>query len=126
MGALQNEWRARAADLEKQLPTLLENKDVNKTQVVASHALLMRELMPSLADMLDVLEANNRTERLSTQLGRLAARNNRVRLAAIKGIDTGNWDEFSNIIDEQIAGTNGGGVEPQAGSPASAPVAAGN
>lgn len=125
MGALQNEWRTRAAELEKELPALLESKEVNKTQVIAQHALLMRELLPSLADMLDVVEASNRTERLAAQLGRLTARNNRVRLAAIKGIDTGNWDEFSNIIDEQLAGA-ANGSQPEAGSSASAPVAAGN
>lgn len=99
MSELQTEWRNRAAQLEQQLAVLLNGADLNKTQLTATHALIMRELLPMLADFLDVLEHSTYRERMVSTISRIAARNNSLRTASAKG----DWDAVSRILDEETA-----------------------
>jgi hypothetical protein len=106
MATLQQEWRERAASLEQQLETLLGADGVNKAQITAAHALAMRELLPALADLLDAVQSTvavrENVDAAAAAAKKIADRNNRIRLAAIKATETGDSSEFDKILDEQI------------------------
>lgn len=107
MSTLQEQWRTRAAELESQLGTFLASDKVNNIEVAAVQAAVSREVLIAMADMLDVLEQSKYHERMASQISKWAARNQRVRSAMTKGLDTGDFGEFSNIINEQLVSANG-------------------
>lgn len=102
MGALSEQWRARAEELNSALPPLLESAGVIPAVVHATKASVLPELLLNLADMLDVLEAAPATDAKTQDARARMQRNHLIRRAAA----TGDWDAIDKIIEDEVAHAN--------------------
>ena len=107
MGVLSDQWRNRAAELNAALEPLLKSSAVTLELVQAVKAAVVPEVLLALADLLQVLESTPEQEAATRRLQKIVQRNEEVRLAAVRAINEGKYDDFDRIV----AGT---GSEPGA------------
>jgi hypothetical protein len=99
MGLLSDNWRKRAAELEAALVPIMQSPAVQPAVIQAVKAAVLPELLSSMADMLDVMEA---VPELNAKVDATRARmerNHVIRRAAA----TGDWNAIDRIIDDAIA-----------------------
>jgi hypothetical protein len=82
--------------LNAALTPLLESPVVLPAVVQATKAAVLPELLLAMADMLD---ETNRTNSSTNAIADRLLRNHITRMAAVKGLAEGKWDDFDRIID---------------------------
>jgi len=114
MGALSNQWRARAEEMNTALPVLMQNISVPEQVIQATKAAVVPELLLAFANLLDVLEAVPDAQDRQGRLEQLIKRNQETRLAASAALAEGKYDEFDRIVNDGAGGAADSGAPAEA------------
>lgn len=98
MGSLSKQWRDRAEELDSALPPLMSSAGVIPGVIQATKAAILPELLLTMADLLDVLEAAPVADAKTQQARDVMQRNHRIRSA----VAAGDFDALNGIIDEAV------------------------
>jgi hypothetical protein len=85
-------WRDRAQELQDQLPALLDSTD--KKQISAIKAAVLAELLPVLADLVEIIQGQEDLSARNENLKKVIRRNQKARMAALSGA----WDELDELL----------------------------
>jgi hypothetical protein len=109
MPSLSETFRARAKEMRDASNVLLKSPELSTSiekQVAATVGQVNATVLDALADMADLQTSGSQAVEIDKRAESLK-RNHAIRMAAARGFQSGNWDEYDRLVAAAESGAAG-------------------